>query len=103
MILLLKTERRRLSGDTYASGACERLAHGLDAARAVLMTVPSRGPLTERELDVLELLEARFSNQEIAACLVISVPTVQWHATNAYRKLHLSNCRDTPVELERVW
>ena len=54
---------------------------------------------------MLELLEARLSNKEIAACLVISVPTVKWHAANAYRKLRLSNRRPavretlTPHEL----
>jgi|SRR3954451_16827758 len=79
MILLLKCERRQQSGDTTC----------LAAARAMPMTAPSHDPLTEWELDVLELLEARLSNTEIAACLVISVPTVRRHAANAYRKLQV--------------
>jgi DNA-binding NarL/FixJ family response regulator len=99
MILLLKTERRRQPGATHASQARGSLARGIDAARAVLMTVPSLHPLTERELDVLELLDARLSNQEIATCLVTSVPEVKRHAANAYRKLRLSNRSPTVREV----
>jgi ATP/maltotriose-dependent transcriptional regulator MalT len=88
MILLLKTERRRQSGATHASEVHGRLARGLEAAPT---TVPSRALLTERELDVLELLEARLSNWEIASCLAISQPAVEWHAANVCRKLRLSN------------
>jgi LuxR family maltose regulon positive regulatory protein len=48
-------------------------------------------PLTLRELEVLRLIEAGYSNQEIAAKFVISVPTVKRHISNIYTKLGVSS------------
>ena len=47
-------------------------------------------PLNDRELDVLGLVAAGRSNQEIADELYLSVNTVKWHARNAYAKLGVS-------------
>jgi LuxR family transcriptional regulator, maltose regulon positive regulatory protein len=44
-------------------------------------------PLTLRELEVLRLIEAGCSNQDIADRLVISIPTVKRHISNIYAKL----------------
>jgi ATP/maltotriose-dependent transcriptional regulator MalT len=49
--------------------------------------------LTNREIDVLLLLEQRLTNKEIATRLSISPRTVQKHAINIYQKLHVSNRR----------
>jgi LuxR family transcriptional regulator, maltose regulon positive regulatory protein len=46
--------------------------------------------LTPRELEVLHLIAAGRSNQEIAAELVLSVRTVERHISNIYQKLHIS-------------
>ena len=43
--------------------------------------------LTLREMEVLRLIAAGRTNQEIAAQLVISVPTVARHITNIYGKI----------------
>ncbi len=43
--------------------------------------------LTERELEVLELLVGGFSNDEIANRLFISTRTVTFHLTNIFTKL----------------
>ena len=44
-------------------------------------------PLSERELEVLRLIAAGLSNQEIAQELVIAVGTVKAHTSAIYRKL----------------
>jgi LuxR family maltose regulon positive regulatory protein len=49
--------------------------------------------LTERELEVLELLAERLSINEISARLCISPSTVQQHTHHIYRKLNVANKR----------
>ena len=44
-------------------------------------------PLTTRELEVIKLIEAGYTNQEIAAKLVVSIATVKRHISNIYAKL----------------
>jgi LuxR family maltose regulon positive regulatory protein len=44
-------------------------------------------PLSLREQEVLQLIEAGHSNQEIASKLFISIPTVKRHISNIYAKL----------------
>jgi LuxR family maltose regulon positive regulatory protein len=43
--------------------------------------------LSERELEILRLMESGRSNKEIANRLFLSLSTVKWHANNAYGKL----------------
>jgi LuxR family maltose regulon positive regulatory protein len=50
-------------------------------------------PLTNRELEVLELMAQRLTNKEIAAQLVISVGTVKQHAYNINQKLNVRGRR----------
>lgn len=47
--------------------------------------------LTDREVEVFELLAAGKTNNEIAADLVVSVHTVERHLQNAYRKIGARN------------
>ncbi len=48
-------------------------------------------PLSERELEVLQLLVAGHSNSDIAAELVITVGTAKWHLHNIYQKLDVAS------------
>ena len=48
-------------------------------------------PLSERELEVLQLIAEGLSRQEIAAQLVLSLNTVKTHARNIYDKLGVNN------------
>jgi LuxR family maltose regulon positive regulatory protein len=62
------------------------------AERPVPLAKTSKGgaltePLSERELEVLQLIAAGYSNQEIADKLVISVRTVKKHVENIHGKL----------------
>jgi pimeloyl-ACP methyl ester carboxylesterase/DNA-binding CsgD family transcriptional regulator len=52
---------------------------------------PSEASLSQREIEVLRLLAAGHSNQEIADELVISVNTVRRHASNIYDKTGVAN------------
>ncbi len=69
------------------------------AASKPIMSVqqPLAEPLTNRELDVLELLAQRLSNKEIALKLFISAETVKGHLQNLYGKLKV-NKRSEAVE-----
>jgi LuxR family maltose regulon positive regulatory protein len=59
---------------------------GGDSERAALVD-----PLSERELEVLALLQEGISNREIAERLFLSVGTVKRHTHNLYGKLDVSN------------
>jgi LuxR family maltose regulon positive regulatory protein len=54
---------------------------------------PLEDPLTNRELEILQLLAQRLRNKEIAAKLFISTETVKKHLNNTYRKLNVSSRR----------
>ena len=52
---------------------------------------PGAGPLSHRELEVLELVAAGTTNREAAARLYISEATVKTHLLNIYAKLGVSD------------
>jgi LuxR family maltose regulon positive regulatory protein len=47
--------------------------------------------LSERELEILRLVGAGLTNQEIAVKLVITLGTTKWHLNNIYGKLGVDN------------
>ncbi|MEO1621922.1 MAG: LuxR C-terminal-related transcriptional regulator, partial [Cyanobacteria bacterium J06632_3] len=50
-------------------------------------------PLSQRELDVLRLLNTELSGPEIARELVVALSTVRTHTKRIYSKLNVSNRR----------
>jgi LuxR family maltose regulon positive regulatory protein len=69
-------------------------ASGLEQAapsRAAAAAIGLAEPLSSRELEVLDLIAAGLTNQQIAARLYVSVHTVKSHARNIYAKLGVSS------------
>jgi DNA-binding NarL/FixJ family response regulator len=78
--------------------AVRAVAHGESvlspAAAARLMSrvrSPAPGPLSQREIQVLELVAAGTTNREAAARLFITEATVKSHLLNIYAKLGVSD------------
>ncbi|MCB0163658.1 MAG: hypothetical protein KDI79_05485 [Anaerolineae bacterium] len=62
-----------------------------DVPRLGAATSPLIEPLTDREMDVLQLLAKGYSNREIAGELIITPGTVKIHTSHIYGKLDVSN------------
>jgi DNA-binding NarL/FixJ family response regulator len=88
-----------LPGDASAdelSAAVHALSQGLVVGTSQLLfeseaEPQSRGPLTEREAEVLGLLSRGLANKQIAATLGISEHTVKFHVSSIYTKLNVTN------------
>jgi len=65
-----------------------RTARGDGHPRGGARTATQPGRLTQREIDVLRLLAAGYSNREIGDALSMSVRTAERHINNIYNKIN---------------
>jgi LuxR family maltose regulon positive regulatory protein len=84
MTRLLHLARSRQIETEYVTDLLSVIDEAVDTTPS---TQPLAEPLTKRELELLRLIEAGCSNQEIAARLVVSIATVKRHISNIYIKL----------------
>lgn len=63
---------------------------------------PVKSPLTPREWEVIDLLKAPRSTDEIAADLVLSTETVRSHVKNILRKLDVRSRQDAVAVADRM-
>jgi LuxR family maltose regulon positive regulatory protein len=97
----LRDQERRKGPTPYldtllAAFSSERMTHqplpvGSGEPRGPIREQTLIEPLSERELEVLQLLARGDSNQEIADRLVIAVVTVKRHVTHIFEKLGVNN------------
>lgn len=81
--------RTVMAGGTHVSAGIGRAFAPAPGAKAALVE-----RLTARELEIVRLIAAGHSSQEIAEHLAISVPTVRKHRENLMRKLDLHNAAE---------
>lgn len=86
---------RILAGFTGLQGrALGKNSPSWTEAAAVAIDDPLVDPLTERELEILDLLSMRLSNREIAERLFIAPGTVKRHTNTIYNKLNVHSRRN---------
>jgi LuxR family maltose regulon positive regulatory protein len=86
----------------YVSRLLQACEITIDTGERRTTPSPLVDPLTNREYEILELLEERLTNKEIAAKLHISVGTVQQHLNHIYSKMNVKGRRqaiDKAIEL----
>ena len=104
--LRLRGHEDSFVNDMVASFSWERAGVGCRSRRA-RFPGPDQDYLvdslvTNREIDVLELLGERLSNKEIARRLVISPATVKRHTLSIYRKLGVESRREAVAKARRL-
>ena len=52
-----------------------------------MLNIDRLDQLTNREVEVLQLLADGWNNKQIADCLCITIRTVKFHTTNIYEKI----------------
>jgi LuxR family maltose regulon positive regulatory protein len=87
--------KRAMKQGTHGDYAREILAtFGARASRPVTDAGQLVEPLTNREEEILELLDLRLRDKEIATRLCVSTETVKSHLRNLYQKLGVRNRRE---------
>ncbi len=84
----------RIAGDSARHDYISRVIAAFSSAPAPAAAPAESTSLTQREVEVLDLLSRNRSDKEIAGALVLSRLTVSRHTANIYRKLGVGNRRE---------
>ncbi|HXV44143.1 MAG TPA: LuxR C-terminal-related transcriptional regulator [Anaerolineae bacterium] len=112
LLLKLREVRQREHGDDLPSlnylnsllaalGAAERVADQKSALREARQPTLAE-PLTERELEVLQLLTTGLSTHDIATKLIITPTTLKTHLRNIYAKLEVNSRAEAMVKAKTL-
>lgn len=94
VLTVLRALSTRVANDSARRDYVSHLIAAFGSAAAPIPSPAESTGLTQREIEVLELLSRNRSDKEIADFLVISRPTVSRHTANIYRKLGVGNRRE---------
>ena len=93
---------RRLLAAVKPTEPGQSIDSGSAASRPTLISGPALDALTDRELDILELLQQRLYNKEIASKLCISTHTVNYHLKHIYSKLDVNTRRQAVLRAQET-
>jgi DNA-binding NarL/FixJ family response regulator len=101
---ILDAARRVADGETVVEGLStgRLIDHFVSLARETERSAEILGELSPREREVLTLLAAGRSNQQIGSALGISARTAATHVANIYRKLQVNNRVDAARAAQRL-
>jgi LuxR family maltose regulon positive regulatory protein len=89
MVRLLHLARSRQIETEYTTDLLTHIKEDIGSTKPAPRLLNS--PLTAREVEVLKLVGAGYSNQDIAEKLIISFTTVKRHISNIYTKLDVNS------------
>ena len=83
---------RQIAASGPTPAYLDRLLAAFTAEKSIIppssfILPPLIEPLSERELEILQLIAAGLSNRQIADALILTVGSVKWHLNNIYGKL----------------
>lgn len=102
IVKLLQLALARKITPTYTSRLLTACKIDQVSSIAQSQVQPLAEPLTERELEVLNLIAAGLSNQAIAETLYITVGTVKRHTVNIYGKLGVNSRTQASVKAREL-
>jgi two-component system nitrate/nitrite response regulator NarL len=93
---------KALVSPTMAAALIDHVAELAHISAQTYLHPEAYSELTSRELEVLQLIDEGFTNQEIAEKLVIEVGTVKNHVHNILKKLDVSSRQDAAAHLPYI-
>src|SRR5690606_6785656 len=73
-----------------------------NGVQSMLVGLQEKYGLTDREMEVLRYIQERWSNQEIAEKLCISLSTTKYHVGNLYFKLDVKSRKEVHQVIEQL-